>query len=356
MLVIRSALEASGAEGVDPSTELGDGLGSLSARATSPSVSVVIPTRNRHGKVTRLLEHLTAANDDIEVVVVDDHSDDETFEALAAWSARDPRIVALRSGNPGHAAGARMQGALAASGEVLVMLDDDVVPMPGLALAHAAHHHLTDNSLLVGYIPTRVPDPVPPGAFATVLYAREYEARCAEYEADPARILTGLWMGNASLRRETYLEAMQPERMPLFPYRHQDRLLGIVLRDLGVTGTFDRSLRAEHEHSRTLSDFLEDSYLNGQGRAEIHRLRPDVLPEDPEQLYLSGLPSPLRAVVSATRHDVVRKIVGASLVGGIRIAESLHLQSTELNFARLARKVAELQGERDLLATELEQA
>ena len=335
---------------INRTNDTGDERSSPLTPSASLSVSVVIPTRNRSAKIGRLLERLTAGDDDIEVVVVDDHSTDGTFETLQTWSARDARIVPLRSESSGHAAGARKQGARTASGQVLVMLDDDVMPMPGLALAHGARHGRRDKTLVLGYMPTRVPDPIPPGAFATVLYAQEYEVRCAEYEADPTLIMTGLWLGNASVLRDTYLDALEPGRMPTFPYRHEDRILGIILRDLGVVGVFDRNLRADHEHSRTVSAFLRDSYLNGQGRAEIYRTRPDVLPEDPVQLYLKGLPGPMRRVASATRHDAVRKVVTGSLVGGIRAAGTLRSQRAELVLARLARKVEQLHGARDLLA------
>ena len=272
-----------------------------------PSMSVVIPTRNRSARVAALLRRILADPGDFDVVVVNDRSTDDTREVLAEIVAADGRVRSFDSAGAGGALQSRHQGAEHASGELLVLLDDDVTPMPGLLAGHRARHGAARDLIVLGYIPTVVPEPLPRGEFATLLYAREYEKRCAGYEADPATIMTSLWLGNASIRRDTYLAAFEPGRMPAFPYRHEDRVLGLVLRDLGVRGEFDRTLRADHLHVRTLEAFLRDCYRNGQGHAEIHRARPDVLGEDPELHYLDGLRGPLRSVIAATRHEPVRK-------------------------------------------------
>ena len=49
-------------------------------------------------------------------------------------------------------------------------------------------------------------------------------------------------------------------------WQAEDRILGLVLRDLGVRGVFDRSIVGHHVHSRPLEAFLRDCYENGRGR------------------------------------------------------------------------------------------
>jgi glycosyltransferase involved in cell wall biosynthesis len=311
------------------------------------SVSVVIPTRNRRMKISALLDRLLADPGDHEIVVVDDGSLDGTPAMLAEYSARDSRVRPV-VGPSGGASAARLEGARSATGEILVLLDDDVMPEPGLVAAHAVHHVGTDDVLVLGYMPTTVPDPLPRGAFATLLYAQEYEKACTGYASDPDLVLTALWMGNISVSRRRFLEANEPGRVPPFTYRHEDRILGLVLRDLGVHGVFDRSILARHEHNRPLDAFLSDCFENGRGREAIHRLYPDVLPEASDEVYLDGLPGPARSLVAATRREPLRRAMVAALRGGIAAAGAVGSRGGEIQLARVVRKVEQLHGARTL--------
>ena len=319
----------------------------VTERPATPSVTIIIPTRNRLAKIGALLDRLLTEPDPFEIVVVDDASTDGTAALLTRLAARDARVVPVLAAEPLGSSRARLAGARRASGELLVLLDDDLVPAPGLARGHQARHETGSRVLVLGYMPTLVPDPLPRGAFATRLYAEEYEARCAEYEDDPDLIMTGMWMGNVSVDRAVLLEAFDSGLVPVFPYRHEDRVLGIVLRELGVTGVFDRDLFAQHMHDRPLAVFLSDCYQQGRGREEIRRLYPQVLPETSEDLFLRGLPGPLRPALAATRHEAVRRIATNSLSVGIRGAGLVHARTAEINLARLARKVEQLHGARD---------
>ena len=68
-------------------------------------LSVVMPARNEAGcleqTVRELVECLQRAGEDWEIVVVDDHSTDATFERAVALAAAEPRIVPVRN----HCAG-----------------------------------------------------------------------------------------------------------------------------------------------------------------------------------------------------------------------------------------------------------
>ena len=166
-----------------------------------PAISVVLPTHDRRAAVVASVEALLTEDlPDSEIVVVDDGSTDGTWEALQALAARDPRVVPVHQDNAGKRA-ANAAATARARGRVLLFLDDDVLPGPGLMGGHLRAHAGRDDLVVVGYMPTVVPRPATGAAFATVLYAQEYEGRCATYEADPADVLKHLWMGNVSLTR-----------------------------------------------------------------------------------------------------------------------------------------------------------
>jgi glycosyltransferase involved in cell wall biosynthesis len=89
-----------------------------------PEVSVVIPTRSRSALVTRAVHGaLTQTFDDIELIVVVDGPDEETFAALAAIP--DPRLRTIVLPRQGGAPTARNTGIAAAQAPWTAMLDDD---------------------------------------------------------------------------------------------------------------------------------------------------------------------------------------------------------------------------------------
>ncbi len=102
-------------------------------RATSelrrPSVSVVVPTRNRPDHLRRLLSSLDALSGCLprEVIVVDDSSRPETRETLGAWFRESHRFAArvIRQQSPVGPGRARNVGTRSAQGEIVAFTDDD---------------------------------------------------------------------------------------------------------------------------------------------------------------------------------------------------------------------------------------
>lgn len=88
-----------------------------------PKVSIVITTHNRPQLLARAIDSARASGSDVEVVVVDDASSDET--AKICQSFRDLTYVRVER-NQG-VAGARNIGLAASSGEYVGFLDDDDV-------------------------------------------------------------------------------------------------------------------------------------------------------------------------------------------------------------------------------------
>jgi hypothetical protein len=182
-----------------------------------------------------------------------------------------------------------------------------------------------------------VPRPTPGAAFATVLYAREYEGRCEAYDADPGEVLEKLWMGNVSLTRAGY-ERAGLASLPAFRFRHEDRDIGLACRAAGLVGVFDRSLAATHQHSRTVDQFVRDSRQQGGGRAALAVSRGEGISADAEQ-FTQALPAPLAGLVRAARRPAVRTPVAAVLTAALRGAATLPDVRPALAVAKLLRRV-----------------
>ena len=165
---------------------------------------------------------------------------------------------------------ARQRGCEQASGEVVLLLDSDVVPGAGLASGHAAHHAAREGLVVAGPMPV-----VDPHGAPARLYGDAYDRWLADVERDPAVLLRRLWGGNVSLRRADALR-VGLDRPAMHGMRHEDRDLGLRLAAAGLVGVFDPALRAEHRYERDLASFCADCRAEGAGLVALHRLHPEL--------------------------------------------------------------------------------
>lgn len=92
-----------------------------------PSASIIIPTHNRPHLLPRAVASARAAGRDVEIIVVDDASVDETAQVCQELAG----IKYIRLDRNLGVAGARNLGILASSSDYIAFLDDDDVRLPG---------------------------------------------------------------------------------------------------------------------------------------------------------------------------------------------------------------------------------
>jgi hypothetical protein len=116
---------------------------------TDLTVSVVTPTRSRPRFVSEAIASVQAqSHPHWELIVVDDGSEDETRDVLAAID--DERVRSVRTEGVGSAA-ARQVGLEAATGDVVAYLDDDNVMLPDWLRAVAwAFSRFQDTDVIYG--------------------------------------------------------------------------------------------------------------------------------------------------------------------------------------------------------------
>lgn len=98
------------------------------AGAVETAVSVVVPTFNERENIAVLFDRLCAAlgPSGWEMIVVDDRSPDGTAEAVRDIARRDWRIRLILRHNRRGLSSAAVEGALAAAGRVVVVMDGDL--------------------------------------------------------------------------------------------------------------------------------------------------------------------------------------------------------------------------------------
>ena len=327
--------------------------------AAAPTVSVVAPTYNRRDALAGFVEPLLREPELLELVMAVDGSTDGSAEWLRSRAAEDPRIVVLDLPN-GGAGAARQAGIEAARGDVVLLLDDDVIASPGLVGGHARHHTALEPKLVLGYMPND-PGAVPPSRRAIAwLYRRAYESHCARYVTDPDFVLHGLWGGNLSMPREDML-AVGIQRLAV-RRGQDDREFGLRCLKHGVRGVFDPALHALHLYDRSLEAFRRDCRVQGESRWLIHEVHDDLLggelvsdPRGSEAADGVGLrlPKPLRAAWPLLARDPLFGLV----TGAAARAHEAALRADHLGLAVFtAQGIGSLETMRGVLDAQSRQA
>lgn len=280
---------------------------------TPPLLSVVIPTYNRKvmlGKMIELLRDQTIPASEFEVVVVDDGGSDGTPEYIAALETPF-RLHVVRQEN-GGAAKARNLGAREASGEMIVFMDDDLVPEPGMVESHRAALRSDRSMVVLGkLIPWGKGHLGPWNRWEDRIYARHYAAVESNKRPPSGR---RLYSGNFSLWRDAFLNAGGFDETL---QRGEDVELGFRLESRGARFTFSPGAAAYHAGYRTYGSWRRSSYLYGQSDVQlaVQRGHGQVLDEITGWFRRQPMPRRLMVKIGVVGGAPVRK----SMEFGLRV-------------------------------------
>jgi glycosyltransferase involved in cell wall biosynthesis len=235
-----------------------------------PAVAVIVPTVDRPVALARCLAGLAAQEigpGAFEVIVVDD-------APLPSAALRDDLPFAarlLRSGGVG-AAQARNLGACSTEAELVLFLDDDLVPEPGLVARHLAAHAEHDAAVVIGHCPPR-PARRTLAALGAELW---WEDHFAAMRTAPRLTFTEALSGNTSLARERFLaHGGFPE--DLSQWRREDWFWGLTMLDSGAELVYEPGAVAAHEFSLMPAARMRASYGEARGDVLLARRWPAAL-------------------------------------------------------------------------------
>ena len=238
--------------------------------------SVIVPSYKRREALEHCLRFLlaqTIAPERYEIVVVDDGSGDDTAAFMTAVVERHPHVRFARHDRNRGLSAARNTGIRAASGEVVIMLDNDMEPEPGFVEAHLRRHEAEPGALGVVSNVRLADDRIAGRNFGRYLQERYLGFRPAreraqmDYEDLPARCFAG---GVSSVRRETIL-ALGGFDERIQGYGAEDEKMGHTLRQAGVRLVFEAAARVVHHDDVSLPRYRAKCIEIAQGGYRLLR-------------------------------------------------------------------------------------
>ncbi|MFZ5443721.1 MAG: glycosyltransferase [Myxococcota bacterium] len=243
-------------------------------------VSVVVSTFNRLPLLLELLDALggqTLPPERFEVIVVDDGSKVPVAPVLE--KRKDPyRLKVVTQANAGAAA-ARHTGVTHATGDVVIITDDDMLVPPDFLERHLEKHE-QGYTLVLGHITY---DHSLAGMPLFERFHAEMLARFVKEYSDHPTAVRGVAVctGNVSFRRTEYLAVGGFDREL---GRSEDRELGARLQKNGAKLIFAKDAVTTNRSDHTdLSVWRRRNFLYGVYDSRIHRKHPDLVDTDPWQ-------------------------------------------------------------------------
>ena len=240
------------------------------------ALSVVIPTYNRRAILRKTLlafASQTLAPDQFEVIVADDGSSDDTVEMIRRFKSS----FALRLESQSHqgANAARNRGIQAATGAVIVITGDDMVPEPRFLETHLAFHrqHPAETDAMLGFIDWSPEIAVTP--FMRYLVSPEGGQQFAFHEAKEGKADFRLfYTSNVSLKRGFLCR--QPMLFDTdFTYpAYDDTELGYRLAKQGMQLHYNALAVTCHHHEMTVEGFIERQRKAGHMAVLLARKHP----------------------------------------------------------------------------------
>lgn len=210
--------------------------------------SVIVPTYNRPEIMERCVRALQnqATEFDYEVVIVDDCSESETQSAIHRLQRQFPKLRSVRNETNAGRCETRNRGIRAANGNLIIMLDDDILPAADFVRSHCRAHHRNAAARIAVMGNVKYADECIHGSNMARYVQSRYlcfrdEDRINKDDLQPQHFGTG----NCSLRKEDALGVgLLDERFRY--YGGEDVFFGYKLRSAGVRLVFCREALGIH--------------------------------------------------------------------------------------------------------------
>ena len=275
-------------------------------------VSVLITTFKRWPVLVTTLDALRTQDwPNLQVVVMDDGSNDETWESLQRYRdlhAATMRLTIATQKNQGQ--GRARNNALALVEEELVLfLGDDIIPEAGLIRAHVERHNmLGEPAAVVGFTDWyRQEMSVTP--FMEMVNLEGHQFGYDHMTSGSDQPFTCFYTSNISIDRS--ILGNEPFDPAFSSYGWEDVELGYRLSLRGVRIVYDEKARAGHFHPTSVRSFYRRQLQVGRAHHDLLAIHPELAhdrhmpPQRPPKWYRFA--APLSGILVAVADTLDRK-------------------------------------------------
>jgi hypothetical protein len=265
------SLRPAGLEADEPTSA----IAKTSKEDADPSISVVIPTRDRAELLSQSLASLAAQTlptSEFEVIVVDDGSSDHTEQVCRQWGEKLPlRRERLERSGIGTA---KNVGAVAARAPIVFFFDDDDVADPNLLAEHVRAHaeHPDENVAVLGYT-TWAPSLDVSEVMHFVTDVGGYLFKYTDLDDGQMLDFTYFWGGRASCKRS--LLAKRGLFRPEFQFGCEDVELAYRLSSFGFRVLYRRQAVQYMNRPLSYEEFCARCERQGRAQSAFSRMCAD---------------------------------------------------------------------------------
>ncbi len=236
-------------------------------------ISVVIPTYNRKELLNMVLNSLVSQNYDkkkCEIIIINDGSSDGTEKFIKNFIKKSKiKIKYFKQGNKGPAA-ARNLGIKKSVGELIIFLDDDVVPSKNFLVEHTKLHKERDDIAVLGYTIWGE------NMFVTDFMKTDPIFHYKKLKDKSICSFGNFFTCNLSIKRNWLKDDLFDEKFSPSVIGKEDIELGYRLQKKGLKIIFNKDAVAYHYHYLDEEDFMERTERMGELDILLHNKYPEL--------------------------------------------------------------------------------
>ena len=238
-----------------------------------PEISIIIAARGNSTHLLRTLESLSRQTIDpecFEVIVVPCRCEEQTVAAIKSLSL--PYMLNLLDQPCSSLAAALNRGSQAASGRILMFLEDDIEASELLVAAHLRAHEMNSGGVILGYFPlgrNLERDDI----FADVTRLEWSEIFTSQREPSHRFDFRDINNTNMSMPRDLFISAGgYDENFSAF----EDLELGVRLLKQQVRFYFVSDAACVHNPTLSEADLFQDKVAEGRAHVQLLRKHPEL--------------------------------------------------------------------------------
>jgi GT2 family glycosyltransferase len=260
---------------------------------TDPDISVLIPAYNGRDVVLmtlRGLDRQTLPPERMDIVLIDDGSTENIADAVRE-AAKTMRVrVTVESQANGGAGVARNRAIGIARGRILLIINDDTIPTPGMVEAHLRLHEDFPQEEVAALGSLAISPELPDSIFLHLHHSTYYDDLPDRIDLGWRHFVTFNISAKASLLRASggFDSGLR---------WHEDDELGLRLSQRGLRVLFAKDALGHHYHPMNEAGYFRIADRDGESLAQMYNRTPSLLP----MLVELGLHS-ARLGTAAPRH------------------------------------------------------